>query len=89
MTPNARDLATFWSYALAWRFTHPAAVIAWADRIVALQDEPPAWAIELCMAAPDDVDEHLRHVPGKLTGSARFTFSSPWCGVNGKRDDCL
>jgi hypothetical protein len=59
------DLADFAGQALEFGLLAPAAIVAWADGIIAAESMPPLWAIELSLA-PDDVHEmivRLRNVP--------------------------
>lgn len=66
ITPSYRDLADFARRAIEFNLISPVAVIAWADEIIAAEDAPPLWAIELSLA-PADADgiiARLRQVPG-------------------------
>ena len=65
MEPNQKDFAEFALLGLRFRILTPAAVIAWADGIIAQTDNPAAWVIELAMATADTIEDELKRVPGK------------------------
>jgi hypothetical protein len=71
MAFSSRDLADFARKAIEFRLLGPTAVVTWADSMIAAEDAPPSWAIELSLT-PDDAHEmisRLRQVPGTPTDS--------------------
>jgi hypothetical protein len=65
MTPNRKDVAEFLRLGLRYRVISIESVVAWADEVIAEDDEPPAWAIELAFATNDDVDDLLKDIAGE------------------------
>ncbi len=58
------DIAVLADLGLRFGVLEVGAVVAWADSIIAREDEPPYWAIQLALAKPDNVHALLSDVPG-------------------------
>ncbi len=65
MEPNPKDFAEFALLGIRFRILTPAAVVAWADGIIAQADIPAAWVIELAMATANTIEDELKRVPGE------------------------
>lgn len=61
---ESQDVATLSTLARRFGLIDTAAIVAWADSIIADTDETPYWAIELALARPDNVDALLDQTPG-------------------------
>lgn len=69
MTPGRRDIAEFLGLCFRYRLLPVQAAVTWADEVIAQDEQPPAWALDLAFAAtPYDAEEILRHIPGQVEG---------------------
>lgn len=66
METNAKDLAELARLGLRFGVVSPAAIIAWADGLIAAGAIPEPWLIDLALATqPDGIEDALRRVPGE------------------------
>lgn len=64
---NCRVVADFATYAIEFNLVAPAAVVVWADEMIAAGDVPPPWLLDLALVDTHDesaVMLALRAVPG-------------------------
>ncbi|HEY4263484.1 MAG TPA: hypothetical protein VGM98_25195 [Schlesneria sp.] len=71
LQPTVKDLVQFVTTALEYELLSLSEVVAWGDNVIASQDVPPTWALDLAMApdllAVGEILRQMEWLPGSCT----------------------
>ncbi|MDB5342226.1 MAG: hypothetical protein JWP89_603 [Schlesneria sp.] len=94
MKPTVKDLSQFVAAALGYDLLSLSEVVAWGDEVIASNDQPPTWALDLAMASDlEAIGSTLRQMEWRPDCSTPLTTERLLVGllrrhwINGKVDD--